>query len=224
MTRHRPLTAELALVGLLAALVFPADSSALRAVSIALTARGPSPSVLNLPSGLYPIWLNQDTVTHAVVFANGLCSFQVAPGEIGQCTDGFLIRPGQYAYTVDGTVQASIVVVAEPRAVTLVARSHRIGHGAQLRLHGRLTIPILSPPPVGPESDPVVVLARPDRHHAFRRIRTVTARGHLGRLSWQLRVRPPRRTIYIARANSEPAAGEYWAPAWSKPFRVAPQH
>lgn len=216
-------TAQLALLGVLAVLVFPPDSSALRAVSIALTALGPSPSVLNLPSGLYPIWLNQDTVTHTVVFANGRCSFQVAPGEVGQCTDGFLTRPGQYAYTVDGTVQASIVVVAEPRSVTLVARSHRIGKGALLKLHGALTVPALSPPVFGPMTDHVIVLARHDRYHPFRRFRTVVARGRNYRLFWQLRVRPRLKTIYIAEANSEPGGGEYWARAWSKSFRVVPR-
>jgi hypothetical protein len=221
MARRRRLTAELALLGVLALLVFPADSSALRAVFVALTASGPSPSVLNLPSGLYPVWLNQDTVTHTVAFANGRCSFQVAPGGLGQCATAF-VAPETYAYKVDGTIQASIVVTAKPRAVTLTARSHEVERRAPLRLHGRVTAPMLSPPVSGPRSEPVIVLARPDRYHPFRRVTTVIARGQGTRLSWQLRVRPRRRTIFIARANSEPATGEYWAPAWSKSFRVAP--
>lgn len=189
-----------------------------------LSASGPSPAVLTISSGLYPIWINQDQVAHTVAFANGLCTFQIAPGEEKSCPNGWGSgSPGQYPYTVDGTVQASVVVVALPRAVTLSARSHRVGHGAQLTLHGRVTAPMLSPPAIGPRSEPVIVLARPDRYHPFRRVRTVIAKGHGTELSWQLRVRFRRRTIYIARANSEPGDGEYWAPAWSKSFRVTPR-
>jgi hypothetical protein len=214
------LTVLVSLLGVLVVLAFPADGSAFRGVSIVLTAAGPSPAVLTYPSGMYPFWINQDTVSHTVAFANGLCSFQVAPGELGQCTSWIPDRPGEYPYTVDGTIQASIVVVAEPRTITLTARSHSIGRGQRLRLHGQLTTPFLSPPPVGPTSDRVIVLARPDRYHPFRRIRVVIARGHAtSKLSWQLRVRPRARTIYIAEANSEQP---YWQRAWSKSFRVSP--
>ncbi|HZC75017.1 MAG TPA: hypothetical protein VE220_03495 [Gaiellaceae bacterium] len=214
----RRLSVLVALVGVLVVLAFPASGSGLNAIAIALTANGPSPATLAMAAGLYPIWINQDAVAHSVVFANGLCSFQVAPGEIGQCTNWAPDRPGEYPYTVDGTVQASIVVVAEPRTVTLTASSHTVERGAQLRLHGQLTAPFLSPPPTGPTSDRVIVLARPDRHHPFRRIRVVIARGHgTSKLSWQLRVRPRSRTIYIAEANSE---HPYWARAWSRSFRV----
>lgn len=216
------LTVLAALVGVLVVLLFPADSSALRAVFVALTPTGPSPSVLNLPSGLYPVWTNQDTVPHSVVFANGLCSFQVTPGEIGQCANDFLGRPGQYTYTVDGTFQASVDVVPEGRTVTLTARAHRIVRGAKLRLHGELSVPILSPPaPPGPQ--PVIVLARHDRRHPFRRIRVVTATTYKWHLNWELYVRPRTRTIYIVEANSQPKGGGlYWQRAWSKPFRVVP--
>jgi hypothetical protein len=222
MTRHLRLTAQLALLGVLALLSFPAQGSAFRGISITLTTSGPSPAVLTIGSGSYPIWINQDQVAHTVVFANGLCSFQVAPGEQKGCPDGWGPPPGQYPYTVDGKVQASIVVVALPRAVTLTARRHRLGHGA-LTLHGQVTAPMASPPAIGLRAEPVIVLARPDRFHPFRRVRAVMAKGHGTELAWQLRVRPRRRTIFIARAIFEPGDGEYWAPAWSKPFRVAPQ-
>src|SRR5689334_7232264 len=66
----------------------------------------------------------------------------------------------------------------------------------------------LSPSITGPRTEPVVVLARPDRYHPFRRVTTVVARGEGIQLSWQLRVRPRTRTIFIARANSEPSEGE----------------
>jgi hypothetical protein len=222
MVRRGRLIVQVALLSVLAVLAFPADGSALRAVLIVLTPAGPSPSVLTLPAGLYPFWLNQDSVLHTVVFANGTCSFTLAPGDSGGCPNGFSQFAGQFAYTVDGSTQASIDVVPEGRAVTLTARSHRIGPGAKLRLHGRLDIPILSPPvPPGPQ--PVVVLARHDRYHAFRPIRVVTATTHGWHLNWQLAVRPWARTIYIVEANSQPEGGGlYWQRAWSRPFTVAP--
>ena len=73
------------------------------------------------------LWFrNTDTVTHTVVFANGSCSIQVAPDTGGQCP-GELSFPryvGDYAYTVDGTGQAQLVIEAVGRSVSLGARSH----------------------------------------------------------------------------------------------------
>jgi hypothetical protein len=219
MLRGWRLTAQLALVGVLAMLAFPTDGSALRAVLIVLTPTGPSPAELTIPAGLIPLWQNGDTVAHTVVFANGLCSLQLSPGGYGNCANGFSQFAGQFAYTIDGTIQASVTIVPEGRAVTLTARSHNVTRGTVLKLHGELDIPILSPPvPPGPQ--PVVVLARPDRYHPFHRIRVVTAKTQGWHLSWQLHVRPRMRTIYIAESNSQPAGGQYWERAWSKPFRV----
>ena len=220
--RGSRVTVLVALVGVLVALVFPAQGSALRAVFIVLTANGPSPAVLTTGAGEYPYWVNQDTVTHSVVFANGLCTLQLAPGAYEGCTNGFMQSAGEYAYTVDGTIQAGIDIVPEGRAVTLTAKTHTIVRGTKLRLHGELDVSILSPPaPPGPQ--PVIVLARPDRHHPFRRIRVVTATTYKWHLKWELSVRPRARTIYIAEANSQPEGGGlYWQRAWSKPFRVVP--
>ena len=78
---------------------------------------------------MYPFWSNPDTVTHTVGFANGLCSIQIAPGGYGQCANEFLGYVGSYAYTVDGTAQASLVVEADSRSVSIAARSHTIGPG-----------------------------------------------------------------------------------------------
>jgi plastocyanin len=219
MVRAGRLIAAVALLGVLAVLAFPADGWALRAVGIALTPTGPSPAVLNIPAGMYPYWFNNDSVTHTVTFTDGSCSFQVTPGDVGQCP-GFHGFVGTFPYVVDGTVQASVVVVAEGRAVYLHAGSHRIERGAGLTLHGELDIPILSPPgPPAPQ--PVVVLARRDRYHPFHRIRVVTATAHGWHLQWQLHVRPRTRTIYIAEANFQPSGGQYWDRAWSESFRVA---
>jgi hypothetical protein len=220
---------QLALVGILSALALPSSGSALLAPAIiTLTATGPSPAVLQLPAGWYAAWTNQDTVTHTVTFANGRCSVQVPPGPGWvTCPHGFANGLGAYDYTIDGTTQASIDVVAMGRTVTLGANSHRIDRGATLGLHGRLAIASLGSPPVfdGPRM-PVTVLARPDRHHPFHRIAVVAAKphhsanpGHVYSV-WRLQVHPGANKIYIAEANSQPKGGQYWQRAWSKPFRV----
>ncbi len=225
MVRRRRLIAQVALLGVLAVLALPSSGSALSAVFISLTPTGPSPAVLTIPAGLYPVWINQDTVPHTVAFANG-CSIQVAPGGYGQCTRGFSSVVGDYAYTVDGTAVASIVVTAEGRIVTLGAKSHGIGRGSELTLHGKLAVATQSPAAFQGLRQPVIVLARPDRYHPFHRIAVVTAKPHRSKSPasahsvWQLRVRPRARTIYIVEANSQPAGGQYWERAWSRPFRV----
>ena len=229
MMRRRWLIAQAALLGVLATLVLPSSSSALLSgVPIFLTANGPSPAVQKVPAGLFPVWINKDTVAHTVTFASG-CSIQVAPGSRAWCTNapGAPNVVGNYPYTVDGTVQAGIDVTAMGRSVSLVAKRHGIARGSELLLHGRLEIAQLSPPMLQGPRMPVTVLARPDRHHPFHRIAVVLAKP--GRpvhdLSnvysvWHLRVRPRARTIYIVEANSQPAGGQYWQRAWSKPFRV----
>ena len=230
MVRQRRLIAQLALVGVLALLAFPGEGSALRPTFvIALTPAGPSPAALEVPAGLGQVWFsNTDTVAHAVVFANGLCSIEVAPASHEQCTNGFMSYVGDYPYAVDGTSQAHLVIEAVGRGVSLGARSHSINRGSQLRLHGRLQEESSnwSPPGAG-SPQPVIVLARPDRYHAFHRIAVARTKVHprtknapFGELLWQLRVRPRASTIYIAEANSQPQGGQVWQQAWSKPFRV----
>jgi hypothetical protein len=124
MVRRWRMIAQLGLLGALI-LVFPSGGSALSAAFVALTPSGPSPIVLTIPAGMHPVWNNNDQVPHTVVFANGLCSFQLAPGTYGQCN--FEFSAGRYPYTVDGTTQASVVVNAlPPPTVTLTARSHTI--------------------------------------------------------------------------------------------------
>jgi hypothetical protein len=219
MVRACRLIAAVALVSAPALLAFPADGSALRAVFISLTPTGPSPAVMTLPAGMYPWWENGDVVTHSIVFANGLCTLRLPPGASGGCSNDFIGFAGRFPYTVDGTVHASVVVVAEGRAVYLHGTRHSITRGAGLKLHGELDLPILSPP-APPAPQPVTLLARPDRFHAFRRIRVVTTRPYGWHLHWELRVHPRAKTIYIAEANFQPKGGQYWDRAWSKSFRV----
>lgn len=219
MDRRRRILAQFGLVAVFASLAFPASGSALDARFIALTASGPSQAVLTMPAGQYPVWQNQDTVAHTVAFANGLCSLQIAPGGTAQCDNGFSGYVGSYAYTVDGTIQASVDVVAAGRAVTLTAGRHTIARHSRLRLHGILQDWNLSPPGPG-IPQPVTVLARKDRHHPFHRVARVMAKVSGMHLVWQLRVQPRAHAIYVVEANSQPAGGKVWQQAWSRPFKV----
>lgn len=232
--RRRWSIVQLALAGMLALLAFPGASSALRPVFlISLTPTGPSPAVMRTPAGLGPVAFgNTDTVTHTVDFANGLCSLQIAPGDRAGCTNGFWGYVGDYPYTVDGTAQGELVVEAVGRSVSLAARSHSINRGSRLTLHGRLQEANAnwSPPSAG-VPQPIIVLARADRYHAFHRIAVVRAKLHpgkrgnpFGELLWQLRVHPRAKTIYIAEANYQPQGGQVWQRAWSKAFRVHVRH
>ena len=221
MMRRWRLIAQVALVGALV-LAFPSAGSALRPMlEITLTSNGPSPSVLNLTvGGVYLYWLNQDQVTHTVTFADGLCSFQVAPGERGLCSTESYAAAGQYPYTVDGA-QGSVIVSLNPRTVTLTARRHTIKQGGHLLLHGILDFPVDSPP-IFESKMPVTLLARHDSHHPFKRV-AVAAKWKKrqgqgsGGFPWKLSVHPKTTTTYIAEATSAP---DYWQPATSGPFTV----
>jgi hypothetical protein len=220
MVRRWRLIAQVAVLGAVI-VAFPSAGSALVAqLPIYLTPNGPSPSVLNLGAGARsPLWINQDQVTHTVAFANGLCSLQLAPGQQGECSNDFFQSVGQYAYTVDGTVQASVIVRLNGRTVTLTATSHTMMRGAQLTLHGELAAAIPLP---GPSLQPVIVLARHDRDHAFRRIAIVRPRaeGRPLHAIWRLRVGPRTGTTYIAEARFQPDFGPYWQNATSGTFKV----
>lgn len=223
MVRRWRLIAPVVAAAALGVLSFPADGSSLAASFVFLTPTGPSPAALTIPAGMYPVWRNQDAVTHTVTFANGACSLQIAPGGYAQC-DRFSDLVGDYGYTVDGKTQGSIEVRAEGRTVTLTTPRHRVGRGSQLRLQGALVAASPSPPSPGP-AQPVIVLARHDRMHPFHRIAVVRAKFHRfqgspGAVLWQLRVRPRTRAIYIAEANSQPAGGKYWQRPWSRPVKI----
>ena len=168
------------------------------------------------------MWFNQDQVTHTVTFANGLCSIQLAPGDQGECSNDFFAVVGQYPYTVDGAVQASVNVSVYRRTVTLTARRHRIKQGTRLLLHGMLDYGVLGgSPPSFATRMPVTLLARHGRHHPFRRVvvsaKLKTRRSLPSGFRWQLSVRPKTTTTYIAEATSDPS---YWQPAMSRPFTV----
>lgn len=163
-----------------------------------LTQSGPSPTVVRLAvEARSPLWTNQDTVTHSVVFANGRCSLQVAPGEQGDCSDDFFARVGRYPYTVDGAACA-------PAPARHSRRLLGTGTAASLRGHaGRR--------PGAPRSSPGV-----------HRVATVARRARRqpgGGFPWRLRVQPTATTTYIAEATYQPGF-EFWQDATSRPFAV----
>jgi hypothetical protein len=198
---------------------------------ITLTGTGPSPSKLTMHAlrGLY--FINQDSVTHTVVFANGLCSLAVTPGEQenggdgAYCKSDFTAYVGTYAYTVDGKFPGTVVTTPIRRSVTLTARTHTIRSGARLTLHGMVAPPgwryHVSNPPGWKHNVTVTVLARPDGQHSFRPVASVNPRLLTtvpGR--WLLTVRPEATTTYIAKVTSQLPQGQIWTNAKSRPFRV----
>jgi hypothetical protein len=234
------LIARVGLVGVLAALAFPSDGSTLATLSsVSLTSAGPSPSTLTIGAETILLFDNQDSVTHTVVFANGLCSLTVTPGEqVGpdasvdgathpDCNVTFPRYVGSYAYTVDGTFPGRVNTLPLRRSVTLTARTHRIRPSTQLTVHGQLIwgagaegVPVTKVP------FPVIVLARHDRTHPFKPIATVAVK--LNRQpnvtwTWNLKVRPATPTTYIAEANGQSPEGQVWTPARSRPFTVRPR-
>lgn len=225
MVRRRWLIAKLALLGVLALLVFPgAGSALLPQYIVSLTANGPSPAEMTEPVGFPPVWFrNTDTVTHSVVFANGSCSIDVVPNSQKSCAGHFPI--GDYAYTVDGTSEGHLVITAIPRSVSLRATRTTVARGARLLLHGRLhDIQYPSPPNAG-APQPVMVLALNYRGHRLHRVAVVMAkltpkRDPFGHLVWRLHVRPRATTTYIAEAVYQPRSGRVWEQAWSKPLKV----
>jgi plastocyanin len=228
------LIAEVALVGVLAALAFPSDGSGyISAHSVSLTATGPSPSTLKLHGGEYMLFDNKDSVTHTVVFANGLCSLTVAPGEqVGpgngvngseptNCTTNFPFYVGRYAYTVDGKSHGAVETAPASRSVTLTARTHRIRRGERLTLRGQVMWDNNATSLATEAPFPVIVLARHAGSHTFKAIATVAMAGSPDAHDiWHLKVRPEIATTYIAEVNRQLPGGRIWKQATSHPFPV----
>lgn len=229
----RLLIAKVALVGVLAALAFPSDGSGyVNSHSVSLTAAGPSPSTLSMQAGSFMLFGNTDSVTHTVVFANGLCSLTVAPGEaVGPgdsvngsqhagCNDNFPFYVGSYAYTVDGKTTGTVDTVPASRSVTLTARTRRIRRGERLTLHGRVfwnnqCCDLTTKVPF-----PVSILRRYGPGQPFKQIAVLAVRKGADGYVWRLHVKPGVTTTYIAEANGQLPEGRIWAPARSRSFTV----
>lgn len=219
MVRRRWSIAQVFLFGALIALALPSSGSAFAGYGIVLTASGPSPTVARMPALMYPVWINPDTVTHTVTFADG-CSFDVAPSSrtSGKCHDSWA-GVGSHAYTVDGTFQASLNVIPEWRSVTIKAKRHRFHRGSRVRLHGRLEAAFPAPTIFGPRM-PVTLYARRHGQRLWHKIAIVTATPLKKPRSrpysvWHFWVRPHGGTTYMAKAESEP---KYWKNATAGPF------
>jgi len=233
MVRRRWVIGQVVLLALLGVLAFPGEGLALRPTFIiSLTSTGPSPSPLTMAVGEGSVlFTNTDTVTHTFAFANGWCSADLAAGTSESC--GIPGYVGDYAYTVDGTTQADLVVETIGRSVSLRARTHSIRSGSVVRLHGRLQEDNANwSPPTAGSPQPIIVLGRPVVCFrvwgcGFHRIAVVKATVHprtkrapFGELLWQLRVRPGVSMVFIAEANYQPKGRQVWQQAWSKRFLV----
>jgi len=187
-----------------------------------LTGAGPSPSTLMMHAGQNVTFFNTDSVTHTVVFANGLCSVTLTPGtggiNGGFCNHPFTYHAGSYAYTEDGKFPGTVVTKLWSRSVTLTARTHTIQGGTRLTLNGQVTRADWQYSP--PAS--VEVLARHNATQPFKPIAWVHP-GGVGAVSayeWKLTVRPNVTTTYIAKVPGR----QIWTNAKSRPFTVRIQH
>lgn len=230
----RGLIASFALVVMLAVPGVPAarPAAGTEVVQVALTGAGPSPSTVRMyPATELVNFVNQESVSHTVVFADGHCSLTIPPGSPpanwGDCHGPHGQWPfytGSYAYTMDGTFPGRIDVVGFPRSLSLAARTDTVRLGGRLTLTGHLTIGKGGPCAVGRSSPLIRVLARHDRSHPFKRIAmfrlpfgTATVGRHSCTYTWRLHVRPGLPTIYIADSK---VGTQWWRPATSRPFRV----
>ena len=196
---------------------------------VTLTATGPSPGTLTMHAEGNVRFSNWDSVSHTVVFANGLCSITVHPRDFPPaCDKPFEFYAGSYAYTVDGKFRGTVITTPLPRSVNLTARAHTIQGGTRLTLRGRVlrSDSGSAPPP------PVLVLARGKSTQPFEAVATVRTKGsHQTAYGWKLTVRPDGATTYIAEVTAQrlcyyPASrcahpqGQVWANAKSRPFTV----
>jgi plastocyanin len=200
--------------------------------AVALTGAGPSPSTLRIVAGGLVRFFDTDSVTHTVVFANGLCSLTVTPDEQAggpYCKANFSYYVGSYPYTVDGKFAGTIVTTPWPSSVTLTARTHTIRRGTHLTLHGQVRAPYQGGPLPLQKGwrFPVIVLARHDRRHPFEPIATVpiptwTKKVGQGKVeyAWKVKVRLGVTTTYIAKSTGQLPQGQFWAKARSRPFTV----
>lgn len=205
--------------------------------SVSLTASGPSPSTLTAPATSNLSFDNTDSVPHTVVFANGLCSITLNPGQTGgpgsveagvphpNCNDNFSFFVGDYPYTVDGEFAGTVTTTPLRRVVSLTARRHAIRRGSSLTLHGQVSWFDYNPDTfLMREQFRVVVLARQDSRHAFKPITTgrvwssqVCGTGLGMGYAWKRKVKPGAQTTYIAKVTAQPWI---WSTAQSHPFTV----
>jgi len=218
----------------------PEACSRPRACSISLTATGPSPSTLAAPATSYLSFDNTDAVPHTVVFANGLCSITLAPGQQGgpgvaanrvehpDCNDNFTFYVGSYPYRVDGRFAGTVVTRPLRRGVTLTAPRHGIRRGTSLTLHGRVSWFDYNPLIQRPQFR-VIVLARHAGQHVFKPVTTGRlwssqpyewGNGSI-RYSWKRKVRPGETTTYIAKVSGY---RWFWSDATSRAFTVRIRH
>jgi plastocyanin len=228
--------ASVGVVALVIAFASASDgSAAAKAVTVVLTATGPSPSVVRMQvlsaafgGGLE--FVNNDAVSHTVLFAHGRCSISVPPGgperfEHG-CGHDFLQFRGSNSYAEDGSFPGKVNVVGFGRSVSLTARTHSIRLGGRVNLHGQLKFDLGPDGSLCTEAFPLRILARQNPNQAFKRVAMFSVRPPKKNLkpthngcayTWQLTVRPGERTTYVVEVN---AIARLYEPATSRPFTV----
>jgi plastocyanin len=211
------LIAEVALLGGLAAVAFPSSGSGyISPKSVSLTATGPSPSTLKMGAGNSLSFDNAGSVSHTVVFANGLCSLTIAPRKQSDTCAYLAFFVGSYAYSVDGKAPGMVDTTPAFRSVTLSARTHEIRRGERLTLHGRATWDNTCCEFATKAPFPVTVLARYAGTQTFKEIATVSM-GVAGR---DRRLAPEGATRggdHLHRRSQRPTSGRRDLEAGQKP-------
>jgi hypothetical protein len=230
VTRVR-LVATIVLGAALVMLAAAASGSAqgTKVIVVSLTASGPKPiAATKLPDDQLE-FVNDDSVNHRVVLVRGprrTCSLDLLPGGIGQCHDGGPTVVGNYPYTVDGRIPATVRVKGYRKEVTLTADTHTIRAGDALDLHGRLIYDNGTAGCGDAFQFQVRILDRHGHGRPFERIATVRVggfnhpaapRGDLCAYAWHLALRPGSATSYIAESIDH---AEWWQRARSRPFAV----
>jgi hypothetical protein len=226
----RLLLARVALLAVLAGLVFVPDGGAVaqKQVIVALTASHPSPSRIKKGFDETLAFVNTDSVSHTVFFVGGHCTLVVPPGSpeiVGHYECLGQAHPGTYHYLVDDRFRGTVAVVGLFRALTLTARTHMLKLGSRLQLNGHLRFDNQGALFCA-EHMAVRVFARVRGVREFKRIATLYTgpRGTPSRAgkrgctyAFRLAVRPGVTTSYVAKASEE---AWLWKQAASRRFTV----
>lgn len=225
--------ATVVVVGVFAALAFASAGSGASPKTVVITATGPSPSTLSISPYGEVLFVNRDSSAHTVVVrqnahARWTCSLAAAdepPPGSDQCIypAAFVSR---HSYTVDGQPRGEIVVAGLPRSVSLTARTHTIGLGSRLALHGKTRFESW-PEATCDRNFTLLLLARPAHSPRFKRIaifpvgptkKNTPAVNNRCSYNWQRTVRPGIATTYVARVLG---VARIWRVPTSRPFTVS---
>jgi hypothetical protein len=185
---------------------------------IKITADGVSPRPLLIKAAnSIPVWSNLDAVAHTVMFDDGRCVVELAPGERDGCEgrgSDFFLYAGTYRYRVSELIEPTgeIVVVPNERRVTMVASRTTVRAGQRVTLGGSVFAKPI--PPFGVTPTPTVtLLRRASGSQRFVAIRQVRSRDcprpypncELNEAIWSVTIRSRATAAYVARIVDPPA-------------------